>query len=64
MSMAAPIQRDGFNPATAQRHDDQEYLWFMWLSEAQHRQFSRKGDKQGTMPGYKDTRGDNVHKHH
>eukprot|EP00971_Amphidinium_carterae_P262474 5206477-Amphidinium_carterae.1 len=64
MSMAAPIQRNGFNPATAQQNDSGEYSWFMWLSQDQYRQFSRKGDKQGTVPGYKDTREDNVHKHH
>eukprot|EP00971_Amphidinium_carterae_P215662 4280800-Amphidinium_carterae.1 len=63
-TMAAPIQRNGFNPANAHQHDNEEYLWFMWLTQEQYRQFALKSDKQGTVPGYKDTHGDTVHKHH
>eukprot|EP00971_Amphidinium_carterae_P028752 565984-Amphidinium_carterae.1 len=67
MTLSAPIQRVGFNPHSAHLHDNQEYLWFMWLSAEQFRQF-RNVDKKfattGTVPGHKDTRGDSVHRHH
>eukprot|EP00971_Amphidinium_carterae_P142872 2830512-Amphidinium_carterae.1 len=60
MTLTPPIQRDSFNPLAAHNDDSQQYLWFMWLTEAQNSQFY----KTGQVPGYKDTRGDNVHKHH
>eukprot|EP00971_Amphidinium_carterae_P247119 4907813-Amphidinium_carterae.1 len=55
MTLTPPIQRDNFNPLAAYNEDSQQYLWFMWLTEAQHSQFH----KTGQVPGYKDTRGDN-----
>eukprot|EP00971_Amphidinium_carterae_P016336 321954-Amphidinium_carterae.1 len=59
--MAAPIQRNGFNPRNAHQHHNREYLWFMWLSESQFRQFRnipKKYKTDGRVPGHKDTRGD------
>eukprot|EP00971_Amphidinium_carterae_P274460 5446391-Amphidinium_carterae.1 len=55
----ATIQRDSFIP-TAAMNDTNVYLWFTWLTEAQYNDFKTAG----TVPGYKDTGGDNVHKHH
>eukprot|EP00971_Amphidinium_carterae_P319296 6346228-Amphidinium_carterae.1 len=44
-------------------NDTNDYLWFTWLTDAQCNDF--KGARSsGTVPGYKDTRGDNVHRHH
>eukprot|EP00971_Amphidinium_carterae_P348809 6490681-Amphidinium_carterae.2 len=59
ISNTATIQRDRFIP-TAAMNDTNNYLWFTWLTEAQYNDFSTTGQ----VPGYKDTRGDNVHKHH
>eukprot|EP00971_Amphidinium_carterae_P326929 6458031-Amphidinium_carterae.2 len=59
ISNTATIQRDKFIP-TAAMNDTNEYLWFTWLTEAQHNDYK----VLGTVPGYKDTRGDNVHRHH
>eukprot|EP00971_Amphidinium_carterae_P053165 1047294-Amphidinium_carterae.1 len=64
MTLSARIQRVGFNPHSAHLHDNQEYLWFMWLSAEQFRQFrnvEKKFATTGTVPGRKDTRGDSVH---
>eukprot|EP00971_Amphidinium_carterae_P130333 2581891-Amphidinium_carterae.1 len=61
MTLTAPIQRTGFNPHNARQYDNNEYLWFMWLSAEQYRQFRNLPDKfkiDGTVPGHKDTRGD------
>eukprot|EP00971_Amphidinium_carterae_P086632 1714408-Amphidinium_carterae.1 len=55
----ATLPRDNFIP-TAAMNDTSVYLWFTWLTEAQYNDFKNTG----TVPGYKDTRGDNVHKHH
>eukprot|EP00971_Amphidinium_carterae_P045144 888355-Amphidinium_carterae.1 len=41
-------------------NDTNEYLWFTWLTEAQYNDFHSSGQ----VPGYKDTRGHNVHRHH
>eukprot|EP00971_Amphidinium_carterae_P198163 3932832-Amphidinium_carterae.1 len=41
-------------------NDTFDYLWFTWLSQSQYEDFN----ETGFVPGYKDTRGDNVHKHH
>eukprot|EP00971_Amphidinium_carterae_P089991 1781371-Amphidinium_carterae.1 len=60
MSMTPSIQLDTFTPTRAASDDNQKYLWFTWLTESQYGQFLLDGQ----VPGYKDTRGDNVHKHH
>eukprot|EP00971_Amphidinium_carterae_P226010 4482651-Amphidinium_carterae.3 len=59
MAMTPPIDRDTFNPLTAET-DRQSYLWFTWLTAAQYDYFKLSGK----VPGYKETRRDNVHKHH
>eukprot|EP00971_Amphidinium_carterae_P349711 6491169-Amphidinium_carterae.3 len=59
MTLTPPVKRDIFNPMTAAT-DPQPYLWFTWHSAAQYDQYL----VTGTVPGYKDTRGDNVHRHH
>eukprot|EP00971_Amphidinium_carterae_P084562 1673598-Amphidinium_carterae.1 len=41
-------------------NDTFDYLWFTWLSASQCNDFK----ETGSVPAYKDTRGDNVHKHH
>eukprot|EP00971_Amphidinium_carterae_P229074 4544020-Amphidinium_carterae.2 len=58
ISNMATIQRDRFIP-TAAVNDTNNYLWFTWLTEAQYNDYKASGQ----VPGYKDTRGDNVHKH-
>eukprot|EP00971_Amphidinium_carterae_P321804 6396660-Amphidinium_carterae.1 len=61
MTLSTPIQRNGFNPHNAHTLDNREYLWFMWLSQEQFRQFRNVPEKfsiDGTVPGHKDTRGD------
>eukprot|EP00971_Amphidinium_carterae_P186921 3710373-Amphidinium_carterae.1 len=45
MTLSTPIQRVGFNPRNAHTIDNQEYLWFMWLSAEQFGQF-RNVDKK------------------
>eukprot|EP00971_Amphidinium_carterae_P196469 3898920-Amphidinium_carterae.1 len=59
LSNSMPIQRDSFIPTSAMG-DTTQYLWFSWFTETQFQQFK----ETGTVPGYKETRGDNVHKHH
>eukprot|EP00971_Amphidinium_carterae_P232342 4610368-Amphidinium_carterae.2 len=59
MAMTPPIDRDAFNPRTAET-DRQSYLWFTWLTPAQYNRFK----VSGIVPAYKETRGDSVHKHH
>eukprot|EP00971_Amphidinium_carterae_P132680 2627713-Amphidinium_carterae.1 len=59
MSNSAPIQRDSFIPTSAM-NDTVEHLWFSWFTASQFEQFKQTG----SVPGYKETRGDNVHKHH
>eukprot|EP00971_Amphidinium_carterae_P304824 6057407-Amphidinium_carterae.1 len=59
ISSSAPIQRDRFIP-TAAMNNTNDYLWLTWLTEAQYNDLK----ETGTVPGYKDTRGDNVHQHH
>eukprot|EP00971_Amphidinium_carterae_P348493 6490520-Amphidinium_carterae.3 len=54
ISNSAPIQRDRFIPTAS---DTNDYLWFTWLTDAQYNDFK----ETGTVPSYKDTRGDNVH---
>eukprot|EP00971_Amphidinium_carterae_P062831 1243614-Amphidinium_carterae.1 len=59
MTMTTPTQRNGFNPHNARQHDHNEYLWFMWLTAEQYRQFRNLPDKfpiDGTVPAHKDTR--------
>eukprot|EP00971_Amphidinium_carterae_P323484 6428576-Amphidinium_carterae.1 len=59
--LTPPIQRDNFNPLAPHNEDGVQYLWFTWLNTtAQYQQLN----KTGQVPGYKDTRGDNVHNHH
>eukprot|EP00971_Amphidinium_carterae_P195272 3874887-Amphidinium_carterae.1 len=60
MSLTLSIQLDTFTPNRAAIDDNQKYLWFTWLTEAQYEQFKRTG----TVPGHKDTRDDSVHRHH
>eukprot|EP00971_Amphidinium_carterae_P313104 6222356-Amphidinium_carterae.1 len=59
MTLTPPIQLDSFTPTLAASNDHHNYLWFTWLTESQYGQFVL----DGTVPGYKDTRSDNVHKH-
>eukprot|EP00971_Amphidinium_carterae_P116739 2312192-Amphidinium_carterae.1 len=59
LARAATLQRDTFIP-TAAMNNLNIHLWFTWLTEAQYNDFK----KDGRVPGYKDTRGDSVHKHH
>eukprot|EP00971_Amphidinium_carterae_P229065 4543940-Amphidinium_carterae.1 len=48
-----------FIPSQAES-DNTSYIWWMWLSRPQHTQYAT----DGTIPEYKETRGDTVHKHH
>eukprot|EP00971_Amphidinium_carterae_P349542 6491069-Amphidinium_carterae.1 len=59
MAKTMPIDTDSFNPMTAET-DRQSYLWVTWLTKSQFDSYLING----TVPGYKETRGDNVHKHH
>eukprot|EP00971_Amphidinium_carterae_P233741 4638465-Amphidinium_carterae.1 len=52
ISNTATIQRDTFIPAAMNNLNI--HLWFTWLTEAQYNDFKAGG----TVPGYKDTRGD------
>eukprot|EP00971_Amphidinium_carterae_P130080 2576695-Amphidinium_carterae.2 len=54
ISNSASTQRDSFIP-TATMNDTFDYLWFTWLSASQYEDFNQTG----SVPGYKDTRGDN-----
>eukprot|EP00971_Amphidinium_carterae_P301531 5991067-Amphidinium_carterae.4 len=56
---AMPIQRDAYIPTNAD-NDMTEGLWWTCLTKAQLKRFQA----DGPMPGFKETRGDNVHKHH
>eukprot|EP00971_Amphidinium_carterae_P048667 959371-Amphidinium_carterae.1 len=59
ISSTATVQRDRFIP-TAAMYNTNNYLWFTWLTKAQYNDFKATGQ----VPGNKDTRGDNAHKHH
>eukprot|EP00971_Amphidinium_carterae_P090046 1782504-Amphidinium_carterae.1 len=59
LANTATLPRDNFIP-TAAMNDTNKYLWLTWLTEAQYNEFVLSGQ----VPGYKDTCGDNVHKHH
>eukprot|EP00971_Amphidinium_carterae_P112827 2234452-Amphidinium_carterae.1 len=52
-------QRDTFLPAMA-GEENVEYNWWIWFFRAHYEQYMRNG----TIPGYKERRGDNAHKHH
>eukprot|EP00971_Amphidinium_carterae_P107295 2125819-Amphidinium_carterae.2 len=54
-----PIQRDTFIPTAADSATTQ-YLWWTWLTSRQYADYNRTAN----IPGYKETRGDNVQKHH
>eukprot|EP00971_Amphidinium_carterae_P183123 3633926-Amphidinium_carterae.1 len=60
MALTPPIQLDSFGPTLASSDNRNNHLWFTWLTESQYGQYVL----DGTIPGYKDTRGDSVHKHH
>eukprot|EP00971_Amphidinium_carterae_P306922 6099521-Amphidinium_carterae.1 len=62
VSNTATLQRDSFIP-TASLNDTTNYLWFTWLTEAAEAQYN-DFNTTAQVPGYKDNRGDNVHKHH
>eukprot|EP00971_Amphidinium_carterae_P049973 984923-Amphidinium_carterae.3 len=53
------IDRDSFIPTNCD-NDTTQYLWWSWFTDAQLKQFQ----SNGTVAGYTETRGDNVHKHH
>eukprot|EP00971_Amphidinium_carterae_P120537 2388510-Amphidinium_carterae.1 len=59
MALTPPITLDNFTPPLATDSRD-NYLWFTWLTEPQYGHYLL----EGTVPGYKDTRGDTVHRHH
>eukprot|EP00971_Amphidinium_carterae_P214156 4249948-Amphidinium_carterae.1 len=59
VSNTATIQRETFIP-TAAMNNLNIHLWFTWLTEVRYNDFKATG----TVPGYKDTRGDTVHRHH
>eukprot|EP00971_Amphidinium_carterae_P207428 4115588-Amphidinium_carterae.1 len=48
-----PIQRDSFIPARWDNNQER-HLWWTWLTEV----------STGTVPGFKELHGDNVHRHH
>eukprot|EP00971_Amphidinium_carterae_P069163 1368958-Amphidinium_carterae.1 len=52
------IERRNFIPTMA-KDDDKFYNWWMVLTRSQFEQYSN----HGTIPGYKDSRGDNGHRH-
>eukprot|EP00971_Amphidinium_carterae_P072774 1439141-Amphidinium_carterae.1 len=53
MAMTPRIQLDNFLPPLA-TEDQNNYLWFTWLTETQYGQYVL----HGTVQGHKDTRGD------
>eukprot|EP00971_Amphidinium_carterae_P250994 4982469-Amphidinium_carterae.1 len=56
---ATPTLRDNFIPTQAAQ-DNSPYIWWMWLTRPQYAQYVT----DGTIPRYKETRGDTVLKHH
>eukprot|EP00971_Amphidinium_carterae_P235779 4679317-Amphidinium_carterae.1 len=59
LSSTRPIEHDSFIPTNSD-NDTTQYLWWSWFTDAQLTQFRANG----TVPPWKETRGDNVHKHH
>eukprot|EP00971_Amphidinium_carterae_P212137 4209665-Amphidinium_carterae.1 len=55
---AKTIERDNFIPTLA-KDDTKLYTWWMVLTRSQFKQYRNKG----TIPAYKDSRGDNAHRH-
>eukprot|EP00971_Amphidinium_carterae_P109535 2168879-Amphidinium_carterae.1 len=53
------IDRDSFIPTNCD-NDTMQYLWWSWFTDAHLAQFQA----DGTVAAYKETCGDNVHKHH
>eukprot|EP00971_Amphidinium_carterae_P287226 5701818-Amphidinium_carterae.1 len=53
-----PIERDSFIPAQWDNNQEQ-HRWWTWLTEAQMEQYIQ----HGTVPGFKEVHGDNVHRH-